>query len=286
MGSSFQSFSVRNLIRKYVGLVLKTVKLKLGFLPVSIILFGSAVKGGLINKLSDIDVLIIVDECVNAEQRKRLTAAMTGVQNFFFNAASSSLINRLLYFFETGTGMFKSFFICSEKDLLTACFPRIFNVNPALSKLLVPERLILNSVFSNYKIVYGKEYDLKNMRKPFGFFQIVKSFNLCSLLYLFFIIVNCFKRVWRYLYEAVKWSMLNCYFYLTGRCVKVKDTIPFFEKILKNNVLRKLNASKNSNFNFTVNDYWACFKLIFKLHFHASKLFLKKTRQHSFPRVL
>ncbi|MEM2109531.1 MAG: nucleotidyltransferase domain-containing protein, partial [Candidatus Odinarchaeota archaeon] len=275
MGSSPQSFSVQNHIKKYLDLVLKTVKVKLGFLPVSIILFGSAVKGGVMNQLSDIDVLIIVDGSVNARQRKSITAAMTGVQNFFFNSGFSGFIDRLLYFFETGTGMFKSFFICSEKDLLSACFPRIFNVNRFLSRLLVPERLVLNSVFSNYKIVYGKEYDLKNLKKPLDFFQIVKSFKLCSLLYLVFTIVNCFKRVWRYLYEAVKWSLINCYFYITGRSVKAKDTIPFFKKILRTVFLDDLAAYNNSKFNFTVKNYYKYFNSIFKLHFSPPKIYFK-----------
>ncbi len=263
-------------VEKYLKLILKIFKNRLGLTPNSIILFGSAAKGGLTSRISDVDFLIVLDDRVASSAIRAAVSFMFTLQKYFFKSDDSSSLSRLLYFFEAGTGMFKSFFICFERDLLSTCFHRIFDVNRFLSWFMVPSKLVLNSIFSHSRVVYGKNYDFKNFIRETTFFQIVKSFILCSFLYLFFIIVNCFKPVRRYLYESVKWSLLNCHFYLTGRSVKVKDTVSFFKKILDNPVLEKIASYNIDLSDFNVKDYFKLFNLIFNLHFKAPRLFYKK----------
>ncbi len=261
-------------VERFLNLVLKIFKCKLGFLPASIILFGSAVKGGFNDRVSDVDLLIVLDDGVGGGVRRAALSLMFSVQRFFFKLDYSSFLDRLLYFFEAGTGLFKSFFICFERDLFSKCFHRVFNVNRFLSCFIAPGRLVLNSVFSNCRVLYGRSYDFKQFNAGLNFFQIVKSFILCSLLFFFSIIVNCFKPAWRYFYTSVKWSLLNCYFYLTGRSVDAKTALSFFKKFLDVSFLRGFLLPDFKGFYFNARVFFKLFQLIFNLHFKAPRLVL------------
>ncbi|WEU40314.1 MAG: nucleotidyltransferase domain-containing protein [Candidatus Odinarchaeum yellowstonii] len=259
-------------LEKYLKAILKIFEDKLGFLPASVISFGSAAKGGFNHKISDADFLIVLDDGVGGAARRAVFSYMLTLQEYFFKARGSSLLDRLLYFFETGTGMFKSFFICFERDLLSASFHRVFNVNRFLSWLTVPGKLILNSVFSSCRVVYGKKYDFKIFKRGLNSLQIFKSFMLCSLLYLFFILINCFKPAFKYFYGSIKWSLLNCYFYLTGGSVKVKEAALFFKKLLECEALDRFLFYQGRGFKSNLKEYFNFYRLIFSLHFKAPKL--------------
>ncbi|MEM2900801.1 MAG: nucleotidyltransferase domain-containing protein, partial [Thermoplasmata archaeon] len=156
---------------------------------VSIILFGSLVKGGH-SALSDVDMIIVVKDEISDSQISEIEEKVRVIEEkneyrtkpIEKRSISERFVSRLGSFVELRTGMFVSHFICRRKDFLDANFAKIFNTTPVVTELLAPSSLVLSGVLSHAKTIYGEELLNKVKRPEFGLVDILKSLIMNFLL--------------------------------------------------------------------------------------------------------
>lgn len=264
-------------VRKYLSSIIKAVRGITGHPPASIILFGSVIRAKRLSYASDIDTLIVLPDAVSFIQRQKLSRYMVSLQRIFIKAGGPGLIEKILGLLEQSAGMFKSFFICSETELLSADFNRIFGVNRVLAALFAPKKLVLNSVLRGSMVVYGKSYDHVSLTPRIDYWEIVKSYMLCSLLGLSSMLIMPFTaKADKYIYESIKWSLLNAYYYLKRRIVPFNSMIRFFEKILGGDDLLRVLKDYRSKGIIQRNLLPRYFSIIFKIHFSSTSGYLKR----------
>ncbi|MEM3512401.1 MAG: nucleotidyltransferase domain-containing protein [Candidatus Jordarchaeales archaeon] len=173
----------------------------------SVILFGSFLDGSA-SPISDIDVLVVLRSSDKRIIRKA-AAVLRSLEN---RKPPSSLIEMVLEGVKAKTGMFKSFFVCSEDDLKSGDFPSIFSLSRAMCLLLAPSKLVLGSVIDGAKVVYG----CIQLPPPpkLSSAQILKSLVMNLILSMAAIIIAPFiKEAAKYSMEAGKWSVMASYYY-------------------------------------------------------------------------
>ncbi|MBS7288291.1 MAG: nucleotidyltransferase domain-containing protein [Candidatus Freyarchaeota archaeon] len=181
----------------------------------SIIFFGSFLDGGM-SPVSDIDVLVVLRGS-NKDAVKKAAAALRCLEK---PNPSSSLIEVVLEGVKTGTGMFKSFFVCSEESLRLGDFPSIFSLSRGMSLLLAPSKLVLGSVIDGARVVYG-DAELPPPPKP-DLVQLLKSLAMNLLLSVAaFMVAPLTGEATKYSMEAAKWSSMASYYYTFKRRLPV-----------------------------------------------------------------
>lgn len=173
----------------------------------SVIIFGSFLDGSA-SPISDIDVLVVL----RSSDRRIIRKAAAVLRSLEKRKPPSSLIEMVLEGVKAKTGMFKSFFVCSEDDLRSGDFPAIFSLSRVMCLLLAPSKLVLGSVIDGAKVVYG---DIQLPPPPkFGLAQILKSLIMNLILSMAAIIIAPFvKEAAKYSMEAGKWSVMASYYY-------------------------------------------------------------------------
>ena len=176
----------------------------------AIILFGSHARNEA-TIFSDIDILIVLKT-----RDKKLLSRLTGYMRFLelqFNYSSepSTKLDLFLQYLNIATGMFRSWFICSQNDLLTGNFSKITGTNKIIGKIFVPAKLILDNIKKEGKVIYGNfdfqtlipEVKIKNQ-------QCLRSFILNEILAICALCITPFSKLsFLYSLEAIKWSLFQ-----------------------------------------------------------------------------
>ena len=174
----------------------------------SIILFGSHARNEA-SILSDID-LLIVTKTDNKKIKDLISGKLRALEQLFdYVKPPVNLMDYLLLYINIATGMFKSWFICSKKDLEQLNFSKITGTNLFLGKLFAPSKLILKNIRKDGIVIFGEKDCLLSIPKmdkieP----QIIKSFLLNEVLSVSALIISPFtKRSILYSLESIKWSL-------------------------------------------------------------------------------
>ncbi len=185
---------------------------------VSVILFGSYVKGGF-SERSDVDVILVVrDDCKQTDLRRLEQALERQEEVFGFSQSEKSLRGRLYSALLRQTGMFSSHFVTRESDLVGRDFSRIFSTNRAVASFIAPADIVIASVFSSAKTVFGRDLLTGLPRpEPVGLGQLARSLTMNLLLATGAFVISPFsKRAVDLSLEATKWSLLNTYYFVFG----------------------------------------------------------------------
>jgi len=182
---------------------------------ISIIIFGSLVKG-YTTKVSDADILIIVsDDCTNKELKYLHQLIVSYEIKYGYLVPPKGLISRILYSVDKSTGMFISHFMTRKKDFLEGNFAKTFQVNKVMAKVLAPNEIVYGSVLCRAKVLYGRDLtkDVKVPNVPIT--QLLKSIlmNIVTSVFALFI-YPLTKRATLYEMEMAKWSFLASYYYI------------------------------------------------------------------------
>lgn len=225
---------------------------------VSMIVFGSIVKGGFLEDVSDVDMILVIADETPKKTMRKLRKDLTKLEfSYRFRKKSKSIIDIVFKTAEHITGMFISHFICYRKDFLAAKFSKVFNVNPFLAFLLAPTNIVWASAITSAQTIVGKDLlnivHLPSITKR----DILKSKAMNSFL--------CFAACLAYPFhpdatkfamEALKWSLLTCYFCYKKKSSTIEDTIKFFQDHSFNDPLfhemLSLREKYKNSFLFTV----------------------------------
>ncbi len=239
-------------VRKYLGEAFSLLFSYLGERSVvGLYLFGSAL-GGEFSASSDFDFLVVLGDGVTVKQIERVKSLLEGLEiKHGLREEKFSILGKVLRAIERSTGMFESHFVCRKKDLLRADFPRIFNTSPLMSKLLAPSPIVLGSVLSRIKRLYGEDLHQKVAIPKATPFTIIKSLAMNLLLSLFSLILYPFSsRANKYEMEAAKWSIMASYYYLKKRGYTLTQAAKHFTKLgISKTYLKRLLQLRNNYHN-------------------------------------
>jgi len=196
---------------------------------ISIIIFGSLVKG-YSTEVSDADILIVVSDDCNKKEIQylhRLIAAYEVKHKYL--VPPKGLVPRILYSIDKSTGMFISHFITRKRDFLKGNFSRTFQVNRLMAKVLAPNQIVYGSVLSRARLLYGENI-IKEVKPPnVQITQLFKSIlmNMITSLFTLFI-YPLTKRATLYEMETAKWSFLAAYYYVNHDSPPLPVLLKFF----------------------------------------------------------
>ncbi|HZI12987.1 MAG TPA: nucleotidyltransferase domain-containing protein, partial [Myxococcus sp.] len=98
---------------------------------VSIILFGSAAKGGFSQKVSDVDLIVVLPDGASGQERARVRGEVSRLEVAHGFKEPAGPRNPLQAFAERAGGNDLSCFVCTRSDLLSGEVARVFGLRAA-----------------------------------------------------------------------------------------------------------------------------------------------------------
>jgi len=199
---------------------------------VSVILFGSIARNEA-SITSDVDVLLIVrDANVNTKKLEKISRLLAARHKLIF--IPRGFFGKLFYALSQATGMFRPVFIARKDDIENWRFQKIFRVSKFMSKILAPTNAVKYTISKSYRILYGEDIiKILNIAPP-TFKEIIKSLVMNLLLAISSVVlIPLHKKTYKFVYEAVKWSLFN-YAYASDK----SPSITRLSEIFKNPIRR------------------------------------------------
>lgn len=262
------SFRAAERARSYLEHLEKLAKTILGDNLVSLVLFGSLARNEL-SKSSDIDVLIVVRDRHHPSVVEFTRELYRLELTFGFPFNSKGFFGKLFYALSRATGMFRASFVTDIEAIKNWKFSSVFNTSEFLTKLLAPREAVKFTILSSYKILYGPDplgsLDVKTMSSE----ELIKSFLMNLLLATASLIILPLNReAYKFIYEAVKWSLF-CYAYAARRKPEIEKLLEVLRKTLGKTIDSFAMIRKNGELNpdFVLH----ALPLIIKIHIQAIK---------------
>lgn len=199
---------------------------------VSVILFGSLAKGGT-TKLSDVDLLVVLDDESTPGLISKIDETLTKIENEYgYGESPEGFTEKLVFCVKRRTGMFVSHFVCRERDFKDKDFPEIFSTEKFLSSLIAPGDLVLNNLGQEGKILYGKNLLDDLDRLATGVSSLIRSLLMNLLTAISTVLILPFYRKATELSaEVIKWSLLAVHQYMTRHTGRVDDAINLLNRL-------------------------------------------------------
>jgi len=234
---------------------------------ISILLFGSMVKGGFIKGVSDFDTIVVVDDRVTKNQIINIGQRISSMMD-----ATSASISEPKYFegipkiIMKESGMFVSPFVCRESEFISGDFSKIFHTNPILGKLLVPSPIVIGSVLKSSMTAFGKNLIPIVKTKDPSPLDILKSLKMNELLILLSLFYLPFtKNATKLAMEATKWSVYNASYILTKDAMSLENSIELLNEaqIASSHLeqLKKLRTDYRNNILFALSSLIAILRI-------------------------
>jgi predicted nucleotidyltransferase len=248
-----------------------------GPLLVSVVLFGSAAKGGFSGEVSDVDLIIVLSDDASRSQRRQLAddvarlEALHGLRPATTHSAGSlrALMDRVM-----AHGF--SCFVCTRGDVISGDVGRVLDLRP-LETLFV-DRIVFASIVASAVTVWGEDLlprvavpsirRLDVFKALFGFFgQVVASAVTFPAL----------PDATKYAMGTLKHSLHSCFFCYHARTAALEEEVDFFQRRLgPSQTLVELLALRRTyrpSFAFVIR----CLPTLVRLH-------VRTARDNRFPR--
>jgi len=246
---------------------------------VSLVLFGSAAKGGFVSDTSDVDLFAILPDGSTPNDMRSLREAASRVEiDHGFRAPPGRPKNALERFAERAGGNAVSCFPCTRGDLLSGNIARIFDLRP-IEALLV-DRIVLANIIASAVTVWGEdllpEVPVPSVRRIDVFKALLGAASLTLLSAAVFPLL---PDATQYAMGALKHSLHSCYFCYHLRTAPLDEEIAFFKSRLgQGSALEDLVEQRGKyrrSFRFVVR----CLPALVRLH-------LRTARDNRFPRAV
>jgi predicted nucleotidyltransferase len=243
---------------------------------VSVILFGSAATGGFSGTVSDVDLILVLQDGASPEDRRRVRDSVTSLEIIHGLRQARNGPGVLEAFVERVSAHDHSFFVCTRGDLLSGSIARVMNLNPAQAFFV--DRIVILGILSSAVTVWGEELlahipllairRLDIFKAFFGLScQVAASVTLFPLL----------PGATRYAMAALKHSVHSCYFCYRANPAALEDEIDFFQRRLgPNRALEKLLTLRHT--------YTPSFAFVARCMPALMQLHLRTALDNRFPR--
>jgi predicted nucleotidyltransferase len=244
---------------------------------VSVVLFGSAAKGGFSEEVSDVDLIIVLSDGASRTQRRRLgedvarLEAVHGLRPATSHPAGGlrALIDRVM-----AHGF--SSFVCTRGDVISADVGRVLDLRP-LEALFV-DRIVFASIVASAVTVWGEDL-LPRVAVP-----SIRRLDVFKALYGFSgqvlasaVMFPVLPDATKYAMGTLKHSLHSCFFCYHGRTAALEEEIDFFQRRLGSSQalveLLALRRKYRRSFAFVIR----CLPILVRLH-------VRTARDNRFPR--
>jgi predicted nucleotidyltransferase len=248
---------------------------------VSVILFGSTASGasGASSESSDVDLIVVLPDGANAEDRRRLRGAVSDLEIAHgLRLPASRPKNPLEMFAEHAGGDSHSCFLCTRGDLLSGNVARVFSLRAA--EALFVDRIVLASVIVSAKTFWGEELLPLIPLPPIRRLDVFKAlFSLSGLILLSAAAFPVLPDAARYAMDALKHSLHSCYFCYHLKTAPLQEEVEFFNRRLGRSTtlveLQNLRPEYHRSFAFVLR----CAPVLLRLH-------LRSAWDNRFPRAV
>ncbi len=200
-----------------------------GHAIVSVILFGSAVTGGFRGSVSDVDLILVLDDGASPENRSRLSDHVMGLEIFHGLRNAPSRKGVLEVVFDRVTASDCSFFVCTRGDLLSGLPLRILNLHPAQAFFV--DRIVIPGILSSAVTFWGEELLTDVTVEPIRCFDVFKAFFgfFCQAA-VSAALFPVFPSATRYAMATLKHSVRSCYFCYHASHAALEEEIDYFQQ--------------------------------------------------------
>jgi predicted nucleotidyltransferase len=243
-----------------------------------VVLFGSAATGGYSAAVSDVDLLFVLRDATDAEERRRIGATLSEIEARHGLRKPRSRRRSLLEdFADRITANQRAFFLCTRADLLSGDPARILGLPSAQARFV--DRVAVPSIVASAVTLWGEDLLARVPLPPIRRFDVAKAcFGLFNQALFSACVYPVLPGATKYAMDALKRSVHSCYFCYRGRAAPLAAEVAFFQqrhgpsRALAR--LLRLRGEYRPSFGFVV----GCLPAIARLH-------LRTARENRFPRA-
>lgn len=245
---------------------------------VSVVVFGSAARGGFSEAVSDVDLILVLADGAAQADRARVQAEVAVLERAHGLADEGSGGGRLEAFIGRAGGNALSCFVCTRGDMLSGSVARVLGLRPAEAALV--DRIVFASIIGSGRTVWGEELLPRVPVPPIRRVDVFRAlFGFINLLALIAAAYPLLPGATRHAMGALKRSLHSCYFCYHGRTDALEREAAFFlERMGESRAIRELlelRATYRESPGFVLR----CSREIVRLH-------LATARENRFPREL
>lgn len=197
---------------------------------VSVVLFGSASTGSYSSSVSDVDLLIVLQDRSTAQDKCRVRNTISDLEDRcglgkkypHRRGALDAIADRV-------TNNVLSFFVCTRGDLLSGDPARILDIT-ALQALFV-DRVAIPSILASGITIWGEHLAPHVPLPPIRRLDVAKAFfslfNQALIPFVGFLVLS---DATRYAMDTLKRSIHNCYFVYHSHAAHLTEEAVFFEQ--------------------------------------------------------
>ncbi|WP_371803986.1 nucleotidyltransferase domain-containing protein [Candidatus Lokiarchaeum ossiferum] len=226
----FGNLSLRH--KSYIKELIGTAEALLGRNSIdSVILFGS-VAHDFVSPMSDIDILIIANNSISSKKIKSVEPILTTIEiKHKFAEYHYDPLSQIIQIVNRNTGMFCSHFICRHQAWEEKNFAKIFSTSSGLTKMLAPNKIVLDSMRAGARVIYGNA-NIANHQTPISHRQLIKSMLMNLILWSgTILLIPWNQKFMKYFLEAYKWSLKSCSYTLFRYIRPLHTIISNYERI-------------------------------------------------------
>ena len=257
-------------IQTYIEALVQTCSQERALL-VSVVLFGSAAKGGFAADVSDVDVIIVVSDDASRAERLRLGERVARLETVHgLRPGTTDSPGRLRMRIERAVGHGISCFVCTRHDLMSGNVARVLDLRSWEAPFV--DRIVFASIVASAVTVWGEDL-LPRVPVPFvRRFDVFKAlFGFSSQVLLSAVTFPVLPDATKYAMGALKHSLHSCFFCYHQRTTTLEDEVAFFNRRLGTNAtlveLLSLRQQYRTSFAFVVR----CLPTIARLHLRTAR---------------
>jgi predicted nucleotidyltransferase len=243
---------------------------------VSVVLFGSAAKGGFSEGVSDVDLIIVLGDDATSENRRRLREDVERLEAVHgFRLPTVVPRGALQARIERAVGHAFSCFVCTRGDLLSGDVARVLELAPLEGRFV--DRIVFATIIASAVTAWGENLLPRVPVPPVRRLDVFKAlFGISGQVVLSAVTFPVLPDATKYAMGALKHSLHSCFFCYHQRTAALEEEVAFFHSRLGTTQtlveLLALRRQYRRSFAFVIR----CLPTVVRLH-------LRTARDNRFP---
>ena len=199
---------------------------------VSVVLFGSAAKGGFSGTVSDVDVIIVVSDDVSRAERRRLGEEIARLETLHeLRPATTPSLGSVRARLERAVGHLMSCFVCTRSDLLSGDAARVLDLRRWEAPFI--DRIVFAGIIGSAVTVWGEDLLPSVPVPPVRRRDVFKALHqFSSQVVLSALMFPVLPDATKYAMGALKHSLHSCFFCYNQRTASLEEEVAFFNQRL------------------------------------------------------
>ena len=262
-------------VQTYLDAVVTTCA-QLGHSLVSVVLFGSAARGGF-SGVSDVDLIIVLPEDATRENKCRLREEVARLETVHgFRPATAHSSGSLQARIERAVGHLFPCCVCTRGDLISGDVARVLDLRRWEAPFA--DRIIFASIVASAVTIWGEDLLPRVPVPSVRRLDVFKALYMISCQVVLSVVAfPALPEATMYAMGALKHSLHSCFFCYHGRTATLEEEVDFFNRRLGASQtlveLLSLRRQYRRSFAFVIR----CLPTLARLHLHTA-------RDNQFPR--